>query len=323
MNAKTFGKMIASLRRERRNQHGLPTTQKQLAQEMGLSPTIISNIERGIKATIEPDTLLRLTNALRISPRQRREFLLCAVRANELDFLEISAQQSLEKALTMLRGLALPAFVVDTYDNLLAANYSLLTLFDYSETMRQQAESRFAGYNVLRFVFSQNSPFLQNALENQDAYLLQSISFFQSMTLPWMATRYYTQLMTDLTESPDMQALRDYLARSADNKQETLFEDVFVALRHARFGELRFFSPPLTPVASPAGSLYLVAYLPADKHTAQVFMELAQQGYGQITLLQSFPVEGHDEEIEFEEEDLTSDTEDSPEPYEQPHSPAR
>ena len=58
---------------------------------------------------------------------------------------------------------------------------------------------------------------------------------------------------------------------------------------------LKFYSPPLAEIPNPAGNLHLVAYLPADAHTAQAFTGLAQQGYGQVTLLESFPVEGYDE----------------------------
>ena len=74
-----------------------------------------------------------------------------------------------------------------------------------------------------------------------------------------------------------------------------LFEDKLAVLQHARFGRLKFYSPPLAEIPSPAGNLHLVAYLPADAHTIQAFTGLAQQGYGQVTLLESFPVEGYDE----------------------------
>jgi len=75
-----------------------------------------------------------------------------------------------------LKNLALPAFLADTYDNLLAVNHSMLALFEYSDSLIQQANQHFAGYNVLRFVFSQDSPFSESILENKEPCLLQSIS---------------------------------------------------------------------------------------------------------------------------------------------------
>jgi len=295
MKPKNFGKLIAHLRKEQYDECGQPYTQKRLAQEMGVSPAIISNMERGEKSTLESDILPRLADALRMPGRERREFLLAAIRIDEREIMGGNAQESLEKALDVLKNLALPAFLVDTYDNLLAVNHSILALFEYSDSLLQQADQHFAGYNVLRFVFSQNSPFCESILENKEPYLLQSLSFFRAITLPWRATSYYARLMTELTTTPDMQAFRAYLARSANDEGDALFEDKLVGLQHARFGRLRFYSPSLAEIPSPAGNLHLVAYLPADAHTAQVFAGLAQQGYGQVALLESFPVEGYDE----------------------------
>ena len=121
---------------------------------------------------------------LRMSRRERREFLLAAIRIDEREIVRCDAQESLEKALDVLKNLALPAFLADTYDNLLAVNHSMLALFEYSDSLIQQANQHFAGYNVLRFVFSQDSPFSESILENKQPYLLQSISFFRAITLP-------------------------------------------------------------------------------------------------------------------------------------------
>ena len=111
----------------------------------------------------------------------------------------------------------------------------------------------------------------------------------------WRATSYYARLMAAFAAAPDMQDFRATLARSANDEGDALFEDKLVGLQHARFGRLKFYSPPLAEIPNPAGNLHLVAYLPADAHTAQAFTGLAQQGDGQVTLLESFPVEGYAE----------------------------
>jgi len=184
MKPKNFGKLIAHLRKEQTDECGQPYTQKRLAQEMGVSPAVISNIERGEKATLESDILPRLADASLTILRERREFLLAAIRIDEREIMGDNAQESLERALDVLKNLALPAFLADTYDNLLAVNHSMLALFEYSDSLIQQANQHFAGYNVLRFVFSQDSPFSESILENKQPYLLQSISFFRAITLP-------------------------------------------------------------------------------------------------------------------------------------------
>ncbi|GAB4501162.1 MAG: hypothetical protein Fur0035_07030 [Anaerolineales bacterium] len=209
--------------------------------------------------------------------------------------MKCEAQESLEKALGVLKSLALPAFLVDCYDNLLAVNHNILALFGYSDSLLAQARQHFAGYNLLRFVFSQDSLFRESILENKEPYLLQSLSFFRAITLPWRATRYYARLMNELTTDPEMQPFCAYFARSANDESEALFENESVVLQNAHFGRLKFYSPPLTEIPSPAGNLHLIVYLPADTPTAQAFTGLAQQGSGQIALLQSFPVEEWEE----------------------------
>ncbi|MBU1661553.1 MAG: hypothetical protein KKD28_08780, partial [Chloroflexi bacterium] len=131
-------------------------------------------------------------------------------------------------------------------------------------------------------------------LENKEPYLLQSISFFRAITLPWRATSYYALMIAAFMTTPDMQTFRAYLARSVNGEGDALLDDKFIVLQHARFGRLKFYSPPLTEIPNPAGNLHLVAYLPADTHTTQAFTGMAQQGYGQVTLLESFPMEGYD-----------------------------
>jgi len=292
MNPKHFGKLLAHLRKEQYDETGQPYTQKYLAQRIGVSPAVISNLERGEKITLEPDILPRLADALRMSMRERREFLLAAARIEEQDMLSCTTEESLASALNVLKTLALPAFLVDTYDNILAVNPSILTLFEYSDSLIQQAGQRFAGYNVLRFVFSTNSPFRSSLLNERESYLLQSIAFFRAITLPWRATSYYARLMTAFKTEPEMQPFCAALAQNASPGQDAVFEDKSVTLQHQRFGQIKFYSPPLAEIPSPAGSLHLIAYLPADQPTGRVFARLARQNYGQITLLESFPVEG-------------------------------
>ena len=62
MKPKNFGKLIAHLRKEQTDECGQSYTQKRLAQEMGVSPAVISNIERGEKSMLESDILPRLAD---------------------------------------------------------------------------------------------------------------------------------------------------------------------------------------------------------------------------------------------------------------------
>ncbi len=65
-----------------------------------------------------------------------------------------------------------------------------------------------------------------------------------------------------------MQIFRATLARSANGEGDAVFEDTLVSLQHARFGRLKFYSPPLAEIPNPAGNLHLAAYLPAGVPTS-------------------------------------------------------
>ncbi|MGE5842322.1 MAG: helix-turn-helix domain-containing protein, partial [Deltaproteobacteria bacterium] len=85
MDRKQFGKLIAALRREQRDEHDHEYTQAKLAEVVGVSEQIIGKIERGEKITYEADLLINLAKAFRLSSPERQEFFLAAVGLEEKD----------------------------------------------------------------------------------------------------------------------------------------------------------------------------------------------------------------------------------------------
>jgi len=295
-----FGKILAWLRRDFSPR---PITQNELAEKAGLSPAIISNLERGAKTNLEADTLLRLAKALKISPRQLREFLISASPLLPTALPGVDAEQALQTALKMLGGIHLPAFLVDTYDNGLAANEMLLALFPEIEALLHQKQGQPHQFNVLRFVFHAHSPFQTRLLGNSQQYLQQSVSFFQTISLAWRFTNYYQGLRQALEEDEELAALRPYW----NNKEQLLAENSLATL-NSSFGEISFYSPPIAPIESLFGPLYVIAYLPATRLTLRVFNELGKKCAGQIRLLCDLPPAGiliKHQEIFDEDEDGT------------------
>lgn len=293
MDSKKFGKLIAVLRKEQRDEHNYSYTQAKLAQEAKATASIISNIERGDKVSLEPELLLNLANAFQLSTREREEFFLAAIGISQKNTprTDCDADAAFEIAVTVVKNLALPAFIVDHYDNILVVNQIILALFDYSEKMRLLAEQSFAGFNVMRFVFSKQSLFANSIIRNRDPYLLQSVHFFRAISLPGRANPYYQRMMEVFNTDPDMSPFRSYYAQSAHVEEDYLFESSLAFLQHPEFGKLKFYSPSITPITTTCGNLYLISYLPATVATAAAFASLAKTHFGNIVLLEKLHVD--------------------------------
>lgn len=277
MNAVEFGRLVAALRRELRDEAGRPCTQAALAQRAGLSPAIIGKLERGEKIPTDPTALPSLAHAFHLSIRERREFFFAALDVDQ-QLLQpaLSLETALNTLLEVLRQLSIPAFIVNSYDDIIAANALILRLFPFSAELQRQASRQVGGYNVMRFVFSSQSQFGNWLGQGQQAYLNQSIAFFRAISLPVRGDPYFQRLMKAFRADPAMNA---FVASydSSPQQENFFFESLRFSLKHPALGSLAFFSPPVYPAPTARGSFYLIPYLPADGETLQRCAQLASQ----------------------------------------------
>jgi transcriptional regulator with XRE-family HTH domain len=293
MDPKKFGKLIAVLRKEQRDEHNCPYTQSKLAQAAKATASVISNIERGDKASLEPELLLNLANAFQLSTREREEFFLAAMKISQQNAprIDCDTEDVFKTAVGVIKNLSSPAFIVDHYDNILAVNQIALSLFSYAEKLRVLGENTFAGFNVMRFVFSKQSLFANSINRNREPYLLQSVQFFKAITLPNRANPYYQRMMEAFNTDPDMGLFRSHFAQSTHIREDYLFENSLASLQHPEYGELNFYSPSITPITTCYGNIYLISYLPATASTAEAFASLAKIYSGNVVLLEKFPID--------------------------------
>jgi transcriptional regulator with XRE-family HTH domain len=283
MKRKEFGKLLAALRKSRRDEFFQPITQQKMSHLTGIPEQVLGNIERGYKVSLEPELLLALSKALRLSTREWREFLLAASGTNE-DQLPASQPESnfiFNELFNSLAQIALPAFLVDSYDDIVAANNIILSLFEFSENLIPIAPTIPGGYNVIRFVFSNKSLFNSLLGKQSEKYLMQSIRFFRAISLPNRASPYYQYLLKSFQTDRDMLLFNQYFQRDMleGSQDDYYFEGERFCIKHTTLGELDFYSPPLSPVSTSKGNLYLVSYLPASPATTQACALLAGQ-YG-------------------------------------------
>lgn len=288
MDRKQFGKLIAALRREQRDEHDHEYTQAKLAELIGVTEQIIGKIERGEKVTYEADLLINLAKAFRLSSRERKEFFLAAVGLEEKDIPRPAntAEQILASLITIMETTALPALIVDAYDDVVAGNLMALALFDFTEDMQKEAPQLVGGYNIMRVVFSKKSPYRDAlAKEQRERYITQNLQFFKTITLTHRASPYFNYLMHGFRKDKEMSLFNAYYTESASGEDDDFcIEDEVLDINHEKLGQLKCYSPSMAAL-TPMGNLYLLTYIPADLSTSRAFSQLAEtRGAGAVRL---------------------------------------
>jgi transcriptional regulator with XRE-family HTH domain len=115
MNRSEFGRLVSALRKEHIDEEMNFWTQKKLGEETGLGELIIGKIERGQRANLDGDTLLRLANALRLTSGERREFFLAAsgISEEKIPRQHSDPRSTLDELIQMMRQIQSPAFIMD------------------------------------------------------------------------------------------------------------------------------------------------------------------------------------------------------------------
>ncbi len=276
MNHKEFGKLIATLRQE------LGLTQFELAFKSELDVAVVSQIERGVKRHFDADLLQSLASALELNILERRQFFIAAIgledspdlqQAAQADSLEVKgANETLDKMVALLNQIRIPGYIVDVYGDVVAANMIAISLYQVSPDVIAESAGIPTGYSSLRFLFG---GILQSVVsEGYDQYLLNSVCSFREVGLRYRAQPYFVQLMNEFRNSKKYPAFERYWRKAAlmdDDKEANL--DVF-RYSHVQFGELKYITIS-TVSSTPFGELLLIYSLPMDKHTADVFEQIA------------------------------------------------
>ncbi len=304
MNHKQFGLLVKAMRHEMQRQEGTFWTQAYLAERANATPKVISNLERGVKARLEPELLIGLARAFGLSAAERRVFFGLANRLLDMPPAENSPSPKdiLQPLLHILRSTRQPAFLVDGYDNVVAVNHLLLGLFPFVRRFLDTPEPFPGAYNAMRFVFSSESGFAQRVTENRERYLQHSICRFRAITLPYRATRYYQRMMHTFLHSADM-ALFAELYRSTSTEDADFHTPgyrITFTQPEARH-PISMYAPTTTVIDSPYGALYLVMHIPADMPTLEHFYSLAHAHPPKVYRIAPWPLSS--ELMEFDDED--------------------
>jgi transcriptional regulator with XRE-family HTH domain len=288
MNRRDFGELVSTLRLD------LGWTQFQLAEYAGIDVAVISQIERGVKKYFEPELLFCLANALQLTTIERNEFFLAASGLEEKQLLRqpaagmltdvFDAKKILERMVSLTGQIMLPAFMVDVYSDLIAANFMMVAFYNVPPALIEDAAMIPGGYNTTRLNFGRDLGWRRQITENWDAYALNSMRAFRESSLRYRATPYFKYLMRAFrnpTEYPLFDRYWKMVSSTEQDKDMNLDHFQYI---HNEFGPLSYIAS-VTNVVTSFGNLYLVQNLPLDPHTDEVFGQLkVKTGQGVLRL---------------------------------------
>ncbi len=284
MNRKEFGELLAALRQD------MGWTQSQLAEYSDIDDAVISQIERGVKKYFEPELLFCLANALQLTTLERHEFLLAASGLDETQMVRqrsagvdtdvFDATKILKRMITLTGDMRLPAFLNDVYNDVIAANYMMLALYNVPSSMIETAAKIPGGFNTARLNFNRDLLSRKQVTDSWDSYALKSMRSFRENSLRYRAKPYFKYLMKTFRNPAEYPFFDRFWKLVSSTEQDKDVNVDHFSYYHNELGTLNYIASTTIAVTS-FGKLFLIKNLPLDQYTEEVFAQLkAKAGLG-------------------------------------------
>ncbi len=275
MEKKDFGQLVAILRKETRNEFDEPMTQYDLAELARLPLITLQKIEQGRQENIKPEALLRLADALNLTSSARQLFFLESLGISDAQAIKptTTAQEVLAELTQALSQLQTPAFILDGFGDIVAANLSGPAIYNL-EIGQLQAPHLLSQSNFNRLLFSPEFE-KQRAMiaEREFDFTRHTITLFKLWTLKYRNHWYFQRLLPELNRYP---IFRQHWQSPPFYNEDLFVQYSFFTLKHPEFGLLKFLSSP-TQAITTEGDLYLFCYQPLDGHTTEICTRLAHK----------------------------------------------
>ena len=285
MNRVEFGQLVTALRREQRDESDKAWTQKRLGKETGLGELTIGKIERGQRTNLDEDSLLRLVNALQLTSLERKEFFLAAIGVNgkQVAREENDPAKILDNLIQKIQEIQLPAYIIDVYGDVVAANISIIRLLELSNDYLTHSYSVPAGFNHIRIGFDPGSGFRQLLGGGWHPVAVHIMQLFRGVSLRYRFTKYFKYTLSGLRQYP---LFRQYwqLAYSEDFYWNCLH----YTYNHRKFGHLNYLATP-SQILTSSGELFLIIYCPVSPQTNDIFKDITEQVGTTVHRLASWP----------------------------------
>ena len=274
MDKKEFGRLVATLRKEIRNEFDEILTQYDLA-ELALIPLVsLQKIEQGRSVNLTPETLLNLANALQLPTRARQVFFLASLGLPDNAFIkQPSSSQSMLKELTdILSKLQTPAFIADAFGDVIVSSPSILALYDIKIDEIGGADL-ISRINLYRFLFAPEFARQRAMLgESTHNFLHRMVLIFKMISLKYRNHWYFDMLLPELNRFP---LFREHWQSPFYHDDDILNILIPLTVTHPNLGNLNFLSSPQVTISG-YGDLYLYNFLPMDTKTAAICQQIVK-----------------------------------------------
>lgn len=284
MNRKEFGELVAALRQD------MGRTQFELAEYSEIDHAVISQIERGVKKFFEPELLFSLANAFQLSTLERKEFILAASGLDDKQMVRppsvavttdvFDAKKLLDKMVKLTGEIRLPAFLMDVYCDVIAANWMMIAFYNVPSSLLENAASIPGGFNAVRINFSRDLVARNQIADHWDYYAVNSMHAFRANSLQYRAKPYFKYLMKAFRNPAEFPFFdRFWKMVSSTDQDKEVNVDQF-SYQHSEFGHLKYLASTTVGITS-FGNLFLTQNIPLDEHTEDVFAQLSSKaGFG-------------------------------------------
>ena len=272
----TFGRVVAALRADRRDENWLPWTQEQLGEATGLGVHIIGKIEQGKRAP-NPATLAALADALYLTAWERRELAVLAL-GDPLTSPPAepgAGERERRRQLDLLASLSLPAFLYDDFGDLVAANTRATWLVGLSrETLEADASWQHARFHTMRVVCDPALGYASRLGADWEQIALRQMLFFRRVSLKRRAELAMADRLRESLRLPQFRHLWDMVMDAGDWSERSLIE---YAHAHPHTGQPLCYLGTPTVQPTPWGELVLGMFVPLNAETAAAIAVLVQE----------------------------------------------
>lgn len=275
MSKADFGRIVHTLRRESHNEFDETMTQNDLA-DLAMIPLItLQKIEQGRQINLKPEIILNLANALNLCSFSRQAFFLASLGFEEKDLIsgKIAQPVILEEIKNLLGHLQTPAFIANSFGDLILANPSFLFLLNI------QKEKLLHSYllcknNIYRIFYSPEFEDLHKMMgDSYAAFARRCVLLFKAMTLKYRNHWYFQKILPELNHFPKF---REQWQSSSFHNEDIFILSNLISITHPQLGPLKFISFPIQTITEDT-DLFLTSYQPLDNRTIRVCAQITKE----------------------------------------------
>ena len=275
MDKKDFGQLVATLRKESRNEFDEPMTQYDLAELARIPLITLQKIEQGRQMNVKPNMLMNLAEALHLNSRATQTLFLASLGIKDVETVKqtVAPEDVLADLTQVLSQLQTPAYVLDGFGDILMINPGGLAAFSL-EPSDLHAPHLLSQHNINRFLFSPEFDNLHNLVgDSQSTSARRTVVLYKLWTLKVRHHWYFQRLLPELNRYP---VFREHWQSPAFHDEDIYVEYNTITLKHPELGVLNMLASP-THAITPEGDLYLFSLQPLDAPTADACFQLARK----------------------------------------------